>query len=129
MPACALRAASSAASNWSSRATTCARKLAMVASFLTICSRASRYFLVACSSRVLPPLAIAFSTAAGNTSFNAVRTTAYNPGASYAITVPVSIAIGLARPGLPTHCMQGESVMTVLGARGKSLHGAPRRPL
>ena len=71
-------------------------------------------FLVACSvarsAWVLPPLAIAFSTASGNTSFNAVRTNSCNPGASCVITVPVSIAIGLARPGLPsTRHLEGES--------------------
>ena len=77
------------------------------------------FALVACSvahsARVLTPLAIAFSTASGNTSFNAVRTTSCNPGASCVITVPVSIAIGLTRPGLTgKRRLEGESLMTVL---------------
>ena len=92
----------------------------MVASCFRTYSRASRSFLVACSvarsARVLPPLAIAFSTASSNTSFNALRTLYCNPGASCVTTVPMSTAIGLARPGLPgTRRLEGESVMTAVG--------------
>ena len=116
----ASRAVSSAASNRCPRALTYARKLAMDALRFRTCSRASRCFLVAWSvarsSRVLPPLAITFSTVSGNTSFKAPCTTSRNLGASCMTPVPASTAVGPARPGLPgTRRLEGESMMMVFG--------------
>ena len=118
--ACASLAASSAASNRSSRPLSRACILAMVASCLTTCSRASRSFLVACSVARSASLAATCDRLLNGIRQHLLQRRAHDllqPGASCVITVPVSIAIGLARPGLPgTRRLEGESGMMVLWA-------------